>query len=82
MDAINQNKPKDISKIKQLLNEYENYKYPNKTDVTFPFSLNGKNLKISFLKPSLFNNNNLFQITGSRTSCTLSKYLVGAPLLM
>ena len=42
VDAINQNKPKDNSKIKQLLNEYENYKFPNKTDVPFPFSLNGK----------------------------------------
>ena len=79
VDAINQNKPKDNSKIKQLLNEYENYKFPNKTDVPFPFSLNGENLK-SFI--SLFNNKNSFQITGSRTSCTLSKYILGAQLLM
>ena len=42
VDAINQNKPKDNSKIEQLLIEYENYKFPNKSDVPFPFSLNGK----------------------------------------
>ena len=41
MDAINQNKQKDNSKIEQLLVEYENYKFPNKNDVPFPFSLNG-----------------------------------------
>ena len=70
MDAINQNKPKDNSKIEQLLNEYENYKYPNKTDVPFPFSLNGN---IVFGQPfnSKNNNNIIFQITGSRTSCNL-----------
>ena len=53
VDAINQNKPKDNSKIKQLLNEYENYKFPNKTDVPFPFSLNGK---IVFVLPFYSNN--------------------------
>ena len=47
VDAINQNKPKDNSKIEQLLKEYENYKFPNKTDVPFPFSLNSK---IVFIK--------------------------------
>ena len=41
VDAINQNKQKDNSKIEQLLVEYENYKFPNKNDVPFPFSLNG-----------------------------------------
>ena len=41
VDAINQNRPKDNSKIEQLLVEYENYKFPNKNDVPFPFSLNG-----------------------------------------
>ena len=48
VDAINQNKPKDNSKIEQLLTEYENYKYPNKTDVPFPFSLRGN---IVFVQP-------------------------------
>ena len=46
MDAINQNKPKDNSKIQELLMEYENHKFPNNTDVPFPFSLNGKNSNI------------------------------------
>ena len=46
VDAINQNKPKDNSKIQELLMEYENHKFPNNTDVPFPFSLNGKNSNI------------------------------------
>merc|ERR1712062_150230 len=53
-DAINQNKPRDISKIEQLLAEYENYKFPNKTDVPFPFSLNDYRFenKLHFVKIS------------------------------
>ena len=42
VDAINQNRPKDNSKIEQLLADYENYKFPNKTDVPFPYKLSGK----------------------------------------
>ena len=48
VDAINQNKPKDNSKIEQLLKEYEFYKFPNKSDIPFPSSLNGK---IVFVPP-------------------------------
>ena len=39
VDAINQNKPKDLSKIGELLKDYENYKFP------FPYSYKGKNSK-------------------------------------
>ena len=42
LDAFNQNKPKDDSKIENLLEEYENYKFPNKSSVRFPYSINGK----------------------------------------
>ena len=43
VDAINQNKPRDNSKIGNLLSEYENYKFPNQSDVPFPYNLNGNN---------------------------------------
>ena len=79
VDAINQNKPRDTSKIEQLLAEYENYKFPNKTDVHFPFSLNGKrflNLLTTIIMPMIL------QITVLRTSYTLLRYLLRAPLLM
>ena len=46
VDAIDENKPKDNSKIKQILAQYENYKFPNKSEVPFPFSLNGKILNV------------------------------------
>ena len=78
VDAINQNKPKDNSKIEQLLKEYENYKFPNKTYVPFPFSLNGKIIFIQLHS----HQNIIFQITGSRTSCTLSRYILEVPLLI
>ena len=42
LDAFNQNKPKDNSTMKILLEEYENYKFPNKSSVLFPYSINGK----------------------------------------
>ena len=42
LDAFNQNKPKDNSTMKILLEEYENYKFPNKSSVRFPYSINGK----------------------------------------
>ena len=47
VDAINQNKPKDNSKIQELLMEYENYKFPNKSYVPFS-SMVGKYSNISF----------------------------------
>ena len=43
MDAYKQNKQKDYSKIQNLLKDYENYKFPNNTDVPFPSSLESKN---------------------------------------
>ena len=67
MDAINQNKPKDNSKIEQLLKEYEYYKFPNKTDIPFPPTLNSKIIFVLTLP----NINIIIQITGSRTSYTL-----------
>ena len=42
MDAINQNKPTDFSNIQQLLAEYENYKFPNNSDIYFSGMI-GKN---------------------------------------
>ena len=45
VDAYKQNKQKDYSKIQNLLKDYENYKFPNNTDVPFPSSLESKNWK-------------------------------------
>ena len=45
VDAYKQNKQKDYSKIQNLLKDYENYKFPNNTDVPFPSSLKSKNWK-------------------------------------
>ena len=45
VDAFDQNKAKDNSKIENLLADYENYKFPNKSAVPFPYSLNGKIIK-------------------------------------
>ena len=42
VDALDQNKAKDNSKIENLLADYENYKFPNKSTVPFPYSLHGK----------------------------------------
>ena len=47
VDAINQNKQKDFSNIQELLMEYENYKFRNKSYVPFS-SMVGKYSNISF----------------------------------
>ena len=55
MDAINQDKAKDHSKITQLLIEYENYKL-NNADVPILDSLKSKNFK-SFICENFTLNN-------------------------
>ena len=41
VDANNQNKLKDNTKLDKLLTEYEDYKFPNKSSVPIPYFLNG-----------------------------------------